>query len=483
MDSWAEGFAAFMAVVIANDVEHYWADTPSEKSPALYPPVASLDINYKAWEKEGKAEEIAIAGVLWDLLDDKAMNERKLLGMDLALSYYVKSADENDDGTVTKEEYTLERLRSAGASAEYDYTDWLHMIDYGYELVNVYDVEVDMSIFDKYRGDNEELDTQELLAMAEIMKYEYKEDIVEKWLEVYDEDKDSYISAEEADNLLMGYEVIQKVSEGEEEVDLYEMRELSKESKIQDAYWPLEGKKEATIAEFIEILKEKAIISDDDGMNIEFEDLWSVMRNNHKDFTSFLDELTENFDEEDARPFAEILLDHGIYADNTEGNGVYDKGIEAFVDENNDGERQGNEKFIDYPSNWIMDADDEFKAPTNYERPERHSIFEFPGHYIEGATSVSYVLWEKGRIVDAFTVKTDGYVPVPPKTKVYVEKNNEVINFSSEGFEEDYPEIKERGAIVASDSSSASGEGGGISIWYVLGFIGVIGFLISRANK
>ena len=38
MDSWLEAFAAFMAVVIANDVEHYWAETPSEKNPALYPP-------------------------------------------------------------------------------------------------------------------------------------------------------------------------------------------------------------------------------------------------------------------------------------------------------------------------------------------------------------------------------------------------------------------------------------------------------------
>ena len=135
---------------------------------------------------------------------------------------------------------------------------------------------------------------------------------------------------------------------------------------------------------------------------------------------------------------------------------MYDEGIEAFDDKNNDGKRQADEKFIDYPDNWIMDPDEDFAIPTNYERPDRSSIFEFPGHYIEGATSASYVVWEKGKIVDAFTVKTDGYVPVPPKTKIYVERNNEIIDFTSQSFEEDYSEIKERGAIVPSNTSSTS---------------------------
>ncbi|WP_418791820.1 hypothetical protein [Phosphitispora sp. TUW77] len=60
-DSLLEGFAEFMACVIA--------DTYGYPNPNLYQPYYNLELNYKGWEYRGKAEEIAFAGLLWDLYD------------------------------------------------------------------------------------------------------------------------------------------------------------------------------------------------------------------------------------------------------------------------------------------------------------------------------------------------------------------------------------------------------------------------------
>jgi hypothetical protein len=77
-DSWAEGFAAFMSVEVANANSHYWAKYPSQTNPALYPYSGSLETNYLAWGDQGFAEEFAIASFLWDLVDDKDDDTVKL---------------------------------------------------------------------------------------------------------------------------------------------------------------------------------------------------------------------------------------------------------------------------------------------------------------------------------------------------------------------------------------------------------------------
>ena len=64
-DSYTEGFAEFMALVIADY-------TPNSNDPApsdIYASFGSLENNYKPWEKRGRMEELAVAGVLWDLYD------------------------------------------------------------------------------------------------------------------------------------------------------------------------------------------------------------------------------------------------------------------------------------------------------------------------------------------------------------------------------------------------------------------------------
>ncbi|MBN2602654.1 MAG: hypothetical protein JXA91_00800 [Candidatus Thermoplasmatota archaeon] len=63
-DSFSEAFAIFMSLVIA---QHY--NTYEEYRPDSCILYMDLEDNWKAWDIKGKAEEYAIAGVLWDLYD------------------------------------------------------------------------------------------------------------------------------------------------------------------------------------------------------------------------------------------------------------------------------------------------------------------------------------------------------------------------------------------------------------------------------
>ena len=62
-DSFVEGFAEFMSLVIA---DHY-----KEPSPDVYAAFGSLDVDKKAYGNRGYDEELAVAAVLWDLYDPK----------------------------------------------------------------------------------------------------------------------------------------------------------------------------------------------------------------------------------------------------------------------------------------------------------------------------------------------------------------------------------------------------------------------------
>lgn len=64
-DSFSEGFAEFMSMMIADYYKY--------PDPHVYSHFGSLEANYKAWHFRGRAEEFAVAGVLWDLYD--ALND------------------------------------------------------------------------------------------------------------------------------------------------------------------------------------------------------------------------------------------------------------------------------------------------------------------------------------------------------------------------------------------------------------------------
>ena len=64
-DSYTEGFAEFMALVIAD-----YTNNPNDPAPSdIYAGFGSLKNKYKPWGAKGSDEEFAIAGVLWDIYD------------------------------------------------------------------------------------------------------------------------------------------------------------------------------------------------------------------------------------------------------------------------------------------------------------------------------------------------------------------------------------------------------------------------------
>lgn len=65
-DSWQEGFATFMSVLIAEDNGYSCDGTGG---------FVNLDSSHKAWDYQGKAEEFAVAGVLYDLYDGNAQTK------------------------------------------------------------------------------------------------------------------------------------------------------------------------------------------------------------------------------------------------------------------------------------------------------------------------------------------------------------------------------------------------------------------------
>ena len=60
-DSYIEGFAEFMALVIS---DYYDLGNGS-----IYAPIADMDLFYKPWEWRGQAEELSVASILWKLYD------------------------------------------------------------------------------------------------------------------------------------------------------------------------------------------------------------------------------------------------------------------------------------------------------------------------------------------------------------------------------------------------------------------------------
>jgi hypothetical protein len=65
-DSWQEGFATFVSVLIAEDYGYSCDGTGG---------FVNLDSSYRAWQYQGKAEEFAVAGVLYDLYDGEAQKK------------------------------------------------------------------------------------------------------------------------------------------------------------------------------------------------------------------------------------------------------------------------------------------------------------------------------------------------------------------------------------------------------------------------
>lgn len=66
-DSYMEGYAVFMGLILQSIAN---GDTTM-----IIPGRMNIEVNYNAWDESGKAEEFAVAGTLWDLIDDPSNDD------------------------------------------------------------------------------------------------------------------------------------------------------------------------------------------------------------------------------------------------------------------------------------------------------------------------------------------------------------------------------------------------------------------------
>ncbi len=473
-DSWMEGFAAFMSVIIANENDRWWTDNPLEKRPAFYPMAGSLDANYKAWEKEGKAEEFAIAAFLWDIVDGDSHDFATTFGAEYIYRSFFNLWDQNKDGIITYEECYIGNIADMYAkNAELDPVTWYYMIELGKDLEDYYDFEPDMSLFDTYDDGDGKLSVDELKKMADILNDEDGFLVSDEWLKYYDKDGDRIISKDEARSLLKGYGIIMKISEGEEVTSTKDVKGWLKNEELVeflDDNIMLPPKDGMSKDEFTRWVMDKISKEDDDGLNWDFEVLWEkVLSKKHKDFNSVLEALGSVGGEEYENAMLDMVEQHGLYKRKAEGDKRYNVG-EAYTDKNKDDRWEEGEDFIDYPASWEPGEDDVIGVPSNYQRMERKSSPMFDGNYVkakEGSYDILYLIRDGFKIIDivGYTATSPEdemlYVPIPPDSVVAISKtsydedgnpldepNEPIVRITSQAFDENYKDILERGYIT-----------------------------------
>ncbi|MDD5111512.1 MAG: hypothetical protein PHG85_03125 [Candidatus Altiarchaeota archaeon] len=154
-DSYVEGFAVFMSKAMA---EEYGDTIPSGKDyskmsfrdlliEAGNSPITDIETDYTAWDRQGRMEEYAIAGVLWDLVDNEE-TYKKLTPEQMYANYLQWKKETQEFNEYTKREYPGEETI---VIPEYD-------IDY-FKTVKLDDDNVDLDagevwkVLREYRGD------------------------------------------------------------------------------------------------------------------------------------------------------------------------------------------------------------------------------------------------------------------------------------------------------------------------------------------
>jgi hypothetical protein len=116
-DTYTEAFATFMSVALK---EAYGDTVPSGRDDsklslmqfiAIYGngQITDLETDYTVWDKQGKMEEYAAAGVLWDLMDGES-DYRKLTPEQMYQNYLEWKKDQEEFNEYTKREYPGEPL-------------------------------------------------------------------------------------------------------------------------------------------------------------------------------------------------------------------------------------------------------------------------------------------------------------------------------------------------------------------------------------
>jgi len=500
-DSYAEGFAQFMSVVIANHYQHWWmkgADSQSYSSVCRHH--GSLEVNDVVWGNRGRDEEWAVAGVLWDLIDgeDEAKKEKNNLQQEWPSRYtsIMNAYDFDNDGKLDKHEYQtcmiLKRYDPTSPYPEIARADVVRFIGDILTPLSESDTEVIPSeIFSKFESNNPLLvfdknkdntfSHEEFFAFinaSDIVKDYMMEDYIIAYFKGYDLNQDTYLSGKELTRLAAGEDFLinhlgQYDTDGDGSISKDEVYQMVQKD---DNLYRICFKGHEAISGEVALLLDNNIpdiitleyimntikIEDDDNVDLTFLELWSILRSFHNDFTSIYESLIDTYPDL-KKEIDAIFIAHGFFVETAKGNGEID-----------DDEPRRDGVFVDYPlDGFKYNFGETIGSAGNYDRQERRSFVPLPGHFVRTDDMVPLYHVEVELYDDPslyygfptmcyhFSVFNEQgfiYVPVPPAeyqaliniTGVDVKTGNPLF-FSGEEFYDTFKDSVVQGYYVSHD--------------------------------
>jgi len=416
-DSYVEGFAHFMSMIIGEYFSNRWETKLERSSPDVCGKLGSVETNYRPWDKDGYlGEELAIAGILWDLYDgekhDTLRNTINKVLAEKAWQEYLYENDLDQDGKISNYEVIV--YMTTGGLKTFVYNEFFFFADWR----------------SKERGFLDKTDIEGY--------YRRKSDppinvdqAVEKLFNQGDTDP--------RDEKLTFKELVEGVRH-----DL----NLGKE-KVQEL-----------IPDYLTFEKWKKnvgyTVDERDQVSLSLEEIWSILETPKNDFTEVYQALITKFSDQ-KEAIDEIFKAHGFWMDENPGNG----------------ERDPNEPgkgtyYVDYPlGGFTYNEGEKIGTPSNYERDERRSTAYFDGHYVKVNNSVpTYTvtigIYDSSKLFGVLPVhlyeytatNNDGlvYLPIPPESynsTITVEPSGieayNPLKFTSEAFYESLETSIEQG--------------------------------------
>lgn len=463
IDSYQEGFAYFMSAIMGAYYGNYW-DPQSNLAPDSLGAYGALDFNYKPWELEGRAEEKAIAGVLWDLYD----SGREVLTTEASLCLaFFSTADMDNDLIINKTELLVLCM-----DTDYKAENWGEDgIFTGADLAG---------LAEKSGWGPGELEDRllehvgaELSITIPMLRLGHStEELIKALLQAHDADNSGSLGLDE----LKGF----TPPEGQSPDD-YANTILSLFDSDDDGV--LKGAEIAAIYAYQNIDQIGAVplaaimtlyggtVPDEDDVEIDFSLLWDILKSPHRDFKSVYDALLREFPQLQ-EGIKKIFVAHGIFADTDRGDGAYNAG-EPFLDKNRDRRYNGDDVFVDIPNEGVSwRQGEEIGRATNYERTARRSLVTLPGQFIKVNNTAPYYWMEltclDPSVGEGFPIRfyrlqlmnINGsiYFPMPPEgyiswAKIYPADvtYGKPLAFTSLEFEESYLQAVQQGYFVQHD--------------------------------
>lgn len=506
-DSFVEGFAHFMSMVIAQYYDFWW---DSSDRPRLAGVLGSMENDYKAWDSMGWAEELAIAGILWDLYDGESdykaeqqeFNDMRRTANDAMLQTW----DYNKDGVLTKAE-AIRRDIETELNWNFDKDGPFRETNLASFLTGLYGLRADTdpeglakSLMTADADHDGLLRGDEQVAAAvswqKLGQSPDDPDRVRTQMLGCDRDSDGALDSQEVSDFIYGAQRAQAEERAKSLMPEYDgdgsgtldRQDMDRLIDMLLKGWPGATDEPVPIAR---------ALADDDGVELDFEEIWGVIGAYHADFTSVYEAFVARHGDK-KEEIDEIFKAHGFFADLDRGNGQYDQ-EEPFRDTDHDKQRDEGEMFVDLArAGPEYDEGERIGPATNYNRTERRSTRYLPGQFVKVDNDVPVyvveVYYYDGKFAgdvlpsgfDRVSVANENgyvYLPVPPESynarlivkPVGVEAETPLM-FAAEDFRELYVESVRRGYFVEHNFNVSyqppteepeEEEGGELPPWFV----------------